>query len=151
MRISAQDEHGLRILLRIGDSESGSMSITEISKEENISKPNVSKLCRKLRQVGFITSKKGNNGGYTLARSSDEITVFEVIEAMGGPFYEAQFCEQKRTNCDPCPRISDCSIRSIWMYTQKVIETNLSKVSLQDLMNSEKNVFSLLESFGYSM
>jgi Rrf2 family iron-sulfur cluster assembly transcriptional regulator len=64
MKISAQDEYGLRILLRIAKAhpEEG-LSLAQISELENISQAYVAKITRSLRLGGFIQSIRGHKGG----------------------------------------------------------------------------------------
>ena len=67
MKLSAQEEYGLRCLLRLGaQGDGGSLTIPEISRTEGISPEYVAKLMRILRQGGLVTSARGATGGYTL-------------------------------------------------------------------------------------
>ena len=76
MKITAQEEYGLRILIRIAacKSEEG-MSIPQLSKEEGLSSHYIAKLTRILRMEGFINSTPGYKGGYVLAMSAQEIKI----------------------------------------------------------------------------
>ena len=68
MKITAQEEYGLRILIRIaGCKDAEGMSIPQLSEAEGISSHYVAKLTRMLRMEGFINSRPGNKGGYILA------------------------------------------------------------------------------------
>ena len=67
MKLSAQEEYGLRCLLRLArEGESSSLTIPEISLSEGISNHYVAKLMRILRRGGFVRSARGQAGGYTL-------------------------------------------------------------------------------------
>ena len=85
MKISAQDEYGLRILLRIAKAhpEEG-LSLSQIGELENISQAYAAKLTRSLRMAGFIQSMRGHKGGYILALPTSDIKVNHVLKAMGG-------------------------------------------------------------------
>ena len=66
MKLSAQEEYGLRCLLRLGaQGDGGSLTIPEISRTEGISPEYVAKLMRILRQGGLVTSARGATGGVT--------------------------------------------------------------------------------------
>ena len=70
MKLSAQEEYGLRCLLYMARSgETKSHSIPEISRAEGLSVPNVAKLMRILRLGGLVASVRGQAGGYTLSRA----------------------------------------------------------------------------------
>ena len=85
MKLSAQEEYGLRCLLRLGrEGEGASLTISELSHREGISAPNVAKLMRVLRRGGYVRSTRGKEGGYTLARPPEEINVLEVVQSLDG-------------------------------------------------------------------
>jgi len=85
MKITAQDEYGLRILVRIAKcKDTTGLSIPQLSEAEGLSKPNVSKLTRTLRIEGLINSTKGHVGGYVLARPAADITVNDIFRFRNG-------------------------------------------------------------------
>lgn len=145
MKISAQDEYGLRILLQIAraHSEEG-LSLSQISELENISQAYAAKLTRSLRLAGFISSIRGHKGGYILAKSTDEIKISHVLRAMGGAIYDDSFCGQHSGASALCTNSIDCSLRSLWTILQHNMDQLLDKVSLSDLMHSEEKVSSKL-------
>ena len=64
MKLSSQEEYGLRCLLRVGrEGTAGSVTIPELSRSEGISEPNVAKMMRVLREGGFVNSTRGQAGG----------------------------------------------------------------------------------------
>ena len=73
MKITAQEEYGLRCLLRLAQSESGSLTLPEVAAAEGLSVAYVAKLMAVLRHAGILDSVRGRSGGYTLARPADEI------------------------------------------------------------------------------
>ena len=63
MKITAQEEFGLRVLIRIASCETeDGMSIPQLSKAEGLSSHYVAKLTRTLRMAGFINSTPGYKG-----------------------------------------------------------------------------------------
>src|SRR5690606_9902698 len=93
MKISAQEEYGLRILLRIAKCPAHeSMSIQALSVLEGLSQAYVAKLTRILRQAGIINSTPGNVGGYILAKPADEININTVLKTLGGSLFNKEFC-----------------------------------------------------------
>ena len=81
MKITAQEEYGLRILIRIGRcrDEEG-MSIPQLSEAEGLSGHYVAKLTRILRMGGIINSTPGYKGGYVLVRPAKEIKIKQVLK-----------------------------------------------------------------------
>ena len=141
MKISAQDEYGLRILLRIAKAhpEEG-LSLSQIGELENISQAYAAKLTRSLRMAGFIQSMRGHKGGYILALPTSEIKVNHVLKAMGGVMYDEKFCGQHAGTLSLCTNSIDCSLRSLWTMLQWNMDKLLDQVSLADLLKSEVQV-----------
>lgn len=138
MKISAQEEYGLRILLRIANcSGQESMSIQALSALEGISTAYVAKITRILRKAGFVNSTPGNVGGYILAKEPREIVVNDVLKALGGSFFNKEFCETYSGVTRFCTNSVDCSVRSLWQMIQYTIDGLLNKVTLDQLCGSE--------------
>ena len=138
MRLSSQEEYGLRCLLRVGrEGTSGCVTISELSRAEGISEPNVAKMMRVLREGGFVTSTRGQAGGYALARQAERINVGEVLAALGGRLYEPSFCDTHAGVERVCTHMPDCSIRSVWRMLQNAVDQVLGKITLKDLLVTE--------------
>jgi Rrf2 family protein len=146
MKLSAQEEYGLRCLLHMARLEPGqSLSIPEISRAEGLSIPNVAKLMRLLRLGGFVESVRGQSGGYTLSRPPEEVFVGSVMDALGGRFYSTKFCDRHSGLERTCARSTDCAVRALWMTVQDVLDSVLRKITLRDLLCSEKDMSGLLD------
>ncbi len=141
MKFTAQEEYGLRCLLQIGrQGEGGSLTIPEIAAADGLSIPYVAKLMRLLRRGGFVKSTRGQTGGYALARPSEKINVGEVLTALGGRFFESEFCERYPGTVEICTHTVDCSIRSLWHAVQDAVDQVLGKTTLRDLLHSEQQM-----------
>lgn len=142
MKFSVQEEYGLRCLLRIAKfSRIGkALTIPEISQVEGLSQHNVAKILRTLRIGGFLEASRGQVGGYTLAKTPNKIILSEVLECLGGKlFEEEEFCLTHAGAESICTNTIDCSVRSLWRVVQDSVDTILRKLTLQDLMNSQKD------------
>jgi Rrf2 family protein len=141
MRLSAQEEYGLRCMLRIArEGEGASLTIPMIGSLEGLSISYVAKLMRLLRRGGFVTSSRGQAGGYTLARPADQIVLGEALAFLGGRLYEPQFCEEHSGMDDVCAHSMDCSVRSLWRTVQAVVDQVLSKTTLKELLANEQEM-----------
>ena len=143
MKLTSQEEYGLRCLLRIArEGEGGSLTIPKISQKEGISNFYVAKLMRILRRSGLVKSVRGQAGGYALARPADQIVVGEALAVLGGRLYDPAFCEEHSGSESLCTNSVDCSVRSLWRAVQQVIDQVLSKTTLKDLLSNEQQMTS---------
>jgi len=145
MKLSSQEEYGLRCLLRLGaEGDGGSLTIPEISRAEGISPEYVAKLMRILRRGELVTSARGASGGYTLSRPADQITAGEALDVLGGRLFESDFCEKHSGFESLCTHSTDCSIRSLWHALQTAVDQVLTRTTLKDLLCSEPEMVSLV-------
>jgi Rrf2 family protein len=138
MKLSSQEEYGLRCLLQLGrEGEGRSLTIAEMSQREGISTPNVAKIMRILRRAGLVHSTRGKSGGYTLARHAGEIPVSEVLGALGGRLFDSQFCDRHAGQALTCANLGDCSIRPVLRHLQEAVDQVLGRLTLKSLLVTE--------------
>lgn len=146
MKITAQEEYGLRILIRIAScKDKDGMSIPQLSEAEGLSSHYVAKLTRLLRMEGFINSTPGYKGGYVLALSAEKIVINKVLKALGGSLFDNEFCGSHIGTLKLCTHSVDCSSRSLWQMIQFIVDQFLDKVTLHDLVNPEKESAKIFE------
>lgn len=146
MKITAQEEYGLRIMIRIAScrDEEG-ISIPQLSESEGLSSHYVAKLTRLLRMEGFINSTRGYKGGYVLAKPAKIIIINKLLKALGGALFDNEFCRLHTGTLKLCINSVDCSSRSLWQMIQFTIDQLLDKITLHDLVNAEKESGKILE------
>ena len=134
MKITAQEEYGLRILIRIaGCKDKSGLSIPQLSETEGLSSHYVAKLTRVLRMGGFINSTPGFKGGYVLAKPAKEIGIKQVLKLLGGVLFDGDFCGQHAGSLKLCTNSVDCSARSLWQMIQFTVDQLLDKITLHEL------------------
>lgn len=145
MKITAQEEYGLRVLIRIANcKEASGRSIPQLSEAEGLSSHYVAKLTRTLRLAGFINSTPGNKGGYVLARPAEEININQVLKALGGALFDSSFCASHAGALRLCTNSVDCSARSLWQMIQFTVDKLLDKITLRDLVQKENKQDNIL-------
>lgn len=139
MKISAQEEYGIRCLLQLGCcGPERIMTIPEIAQAEGISNEYVAKLLRVLRRGGLVRSVRGKSGGYMLARPAGQISVREALTVLGGKLWDPAFCKQHPGRRRVCRRSPACSVRWVWRGLQQLIDGVLSSITLEDLLRGAK-------------
>jgi Rrf2 family iron-sulfur cluster assembly transcriptional regulator len=146
MKITAQEEYGLRILLRVARCQNKEgMSIPQLSEAEGLSNAYVGKLTRILRQQGFINSTPGYKGGYVLAVPPTKIVINNVLKALGGALFSTEYCGTHSGMSKICTNSVDCSARSLWQMIQFTVDRLLDQVTLNDLVGTEPQSGKILE------
>ena len=143
MKITAQEEYGLRCLLQVAREPLGFLTIQEIAARESLTTAYAAKLMRLLRKAGLVKSIRGQKGGYRLARAPEDIDVDTVLAALGGRLYEATFCADhagigEANGHAACIHSVDCSIRSLLVGLDRMIQGFLGRTRLSDLLCSER-------------
>ena len=145
MKLSSQEEYGLRCLLQLArQGDDTSLTIAEMSQREGISSPNVAKIMRILRRAGLVVSTRGKAGGYALARPADRIPVGEVLGALGGRLFDAQFCERHSGLERSCLNNGDCSIRPVLRHVQAAVDLVLAQLTLKSLLKNEREMSAVM-------
>ncbi len=121
-------------------SEKTSVTVGKIAESEGISVEYAGKLIRILRRSGLVESTLGRKGGYCLARPPDQISVCDVLIALGARIYEPALCDRYTGDRTFCVHDGDCAIRSLWAGLQHIIDDVLSKVTLNELAGTEQTM-----------
>jgi len=138
MKISAQEEYGLRCLLQLARSPVGQIvTVKEIAQKEALSPAYVEKLLRLLARAGLVHSLRGLKGGYVLNRSAEQISLGEVVRALGQVPSTGHICQQFTGTQDTCVHISNCGIRSVWSGLTSYIQNFLDQTRLASLLGDE--------------
>ena len=137
MKLTANEEYGLRCLLRVAREQQGALTTPQLAEREGMTPAYVHKLMRLLRRGGLVKSVRGRKGGYQLARPAEQITLDAALVSLGGSLYSTDFCAQHKGVARVCVRHRDCSIRAVWMAIDQAVQRALGKTRLSDLLRSE--------------
>jgi Rrf2 family protein len=145
MKITAQEEYGLRCLLRLARVYGGPpLASREIAEAENLSLPYASKLLTVLRQAGLIVGDPGPKGGYHLTRPPEQIRLGDVMRILGEPLFEDPgYCEKHAgpETSGPCVHMDGCTLKGLWQTLEQWMRHILDQVTLADLLHGEAPVF----------
>jgi Rrf2 family protein len=140
MKVSAQEEYGLRCLLQLASlGEGESLSLTQIAEREGISQANAGKLLWILNKAGLVASTRGTKGGYRLSRPAKEIRLNEVIKILDEDVL-ASHCNSYTGVLDACVHTGNCGIRPVIVGLHDVVEQALSNITLAQLVGTESKV-----------
>jgi Rrf2 family transcriptional regulator, iron-sulfur cluster assembly transcription factor len=141
MKISAQEEYGLRCLLQLAraDALGESLTLAEIARREGISVANAGKLMWILNKAGLVQSQRGTKGGYYLARPASEIHLNQVIHVLDDDRADSH-CRSYAGVLEACVHTGDCGIRPVIVELHQIVDKALSEITLSHLLDTEANV-----------
>ena len=146
MKISAQEEYGLRCLVQLANLPAGdSLTLPQIAEREGISTANAGKLMWLLNKAGFVQSTRGTKGGYYLARPSGDIRLSEIIKVLDADVV-GKHCDSYTGLMDKCVHTGDCGIRPVIVGLHEIVENALSQITLAQLVGDEKSVDAMFHS-----
>ena len=129
LRISKLTDYGTVVLAHLGQAQSDYASASEVAAATGIGLPTVSKLLKTLARAGLVTSTRGAQGGYRLAREARRISAADVIDALEGPVSITE-CSAIDSHCD---LESVCGVGGAWQRINVAIRRALDDISLADL------------------
>lgn len=141
MKVSAQEEYGLRCLLQLAraGAQGESLTLSQVARLEGISVANAGKLMWILTKAGLINSTRGTKGGYSLARPASEIHLNQVIRVLDGEPAESH-CKSYSGVLDACVHTGDCGIRPVIVELHQIVDNALADITLSQLLGSEAKV-----------
>lgn len=140
MKISAQEEYGLRCLVQLANLQGGeSLTLPQIAEREGISTANAGKLMWLLNKAGFVQSTRGTKGGYFLSRPAADIRLSEIIKVLDEDVLD-KHCGSYTGVMDECVHNVDCGIRPVIVGLHEIVENALSQITLAQLVGNERAV-----------
>lgn len=136
LRITRLTDYGTVLLAHLAGNPRTVCSAAEVAAATRISLPTVSKLLKSLAHTGLVTSTRGTNGGYQLARDPSEISAADIIDALEGPVSITE-CSASDSHCD---FERDCSVGGAWRRVNVAIRRALGEVSLVELQRTSSPV-----------
>lgn len=133
MRLSTKSRYGLRAMFDIAyNCGNNSTQIQDISRRQQISQRYLEQIFQSLKKAGILTSKRGPQGGYMLARRPEEITLAEIVKASEGDLKLVE-CSRKGTKKAKCELDGECVTQTVWQGAEELLTGYLAGMSLQTL------------------
>ena len=132
MQFSMKTEYALRAIYELSQAKEGDMtSRRQIAENQHIPIHFLERILIALKKADLIKSFKGPGGGYTLLKDKENISLWDVYQAV----------DMKQINgikCFPglseeCKYIDQCQMKNFWFEFNKVLYESLSKFRLSHL------------------
>jgi Rrf2 family protein len=131
LQITRQTEYAIRGLQELARRQADSpVQLKSIAKSCDVSEAFLAKIFQMLSQNNIVKSHRGVKGGFSLGRTSDEITIRDIVEDCEGGI-ALNHCLRK---VDPCEKQEDCEISQVWRNAQDALNKALERTALSDIL-----------------
>lgn len=120
-----------------GLSEGGVLSAAALAEFHGVSTSYLLKHLQSLSNAGIVATVPGPKGGYRLARTTDKITLLDIVLAVEGPQPAFRCAEIRQRGPNPLPGryfTKPCGINAAMLKAEKVYRAELAKTSIADIL-----------------
>lgn len=129
MRITAKSDYAIRALIEMASSGGGLLTCDAIAQEQAIPAKFLGGILTDLRHAGLVTSHRGAEGGYELARPARTITVADVIRVVDGPLASVQGQRPQEVHYEGNAAI----LQPLWIAVRASLRDVLENVTIAHL------------------
>jgi Rrf2 family protein len=133
--LSSKAKYGLKAMVHLARRQAdGMVLIAEIAEAERIPRKFLDAILLDLKLRGFLVSKKGKGGGYSLARPAAAITVGDLVRVLDGPLAPVQCVSHSAyRRCDDCVDEAGCAVRRAMQGVRDAVAQILDNMTLADM------------------
>lgn len=129
--IRRNTEYAIRALVHLATCKGEVVSAREIAAAQDIPIEFLQKILQRLVRAGLVISHRGMQGGFSLARRPDAVSLLEVVTTMQGR-PAANRCFLGRDGCERAP---GCRLKQNWLTLEQKVNEFLAEITLQDLVD----------------
>jgi len=133
LKMSRLTDYGTGVLAYLAGAGERPHSTNEVAELTGLPAATVSKILKLLTRGGLVTSRRGAQGGYVLARPAEVITAAEIIDALEGPVALTE-CSVEDGSCE---LESLCLVGTAWQRINIAIRHALDEISLAELASMQ--------------
>ena len=130
LRLGRMTDFGVVVLSQMALVEEPLSTASSLAEATGLPMPSVSKVLKLLARAQVVTSHRGVNGGYSLARPAEEITVEQIITALEGPVALTSCVEGTKGNCEV---ETLCPLNGRWDKVNAAIRGALDAITLAEI------------------
>lgn len=133
LKMSRLTDYGTGVLAYLASAGPRPHSTNEVAELTGLPAATVSKILKLLTRSGLVTSHRGAQGGYVMARPAEKITAAEIIDALEGPVALTE-CSNEDSHCQ---LESSCLVGTAWQRINVAIRRALDEISLAELASMQ--------------
>lgn len=132
MKITAKGRYAIHILYHLAsDSGEEPVSVKEIAAKSGLSVKYTEQIISILNKAGYVTSSRGHQGGYRLAKPCHEYVIGDILRLTEGTLSPVD-CLSGGENS--CPKQRQCETILLWEKVDKAIRDVVDSVTIADLI-----------------
>jgi Rrf2 family protein len=132
MLITRETDYAVRTVIYLAKDRDRNANVTEVAQAMHIPKSFLAKVLQRLVRHHILTSMRGVNGGFRLARKPSEISLLAIMEAIQGPAgINVCAIDSKR-----CRLSATCSVHPVWVEIRQELEKRLKKQTIDKLVDN---------------
>lgn len=139
LKVSKHTDYGIVLLAAIAQASDDSCSARELSEMTHLPLPMVSKILKVLCREGILDSQRGIKGGYSLARSVEEVTLADIVQATEGPIALTECIGEP----GECQHEESCPVQVNWLNLNALIHNAFSEIRLLDMIRPSPSLVQL--------
>lgn len=133
MKLTSKGRYAVTAILDLAfHVQEGPVSLSHISRRQDISLSYLEQLFTRLRKKKLVSSTRGPGGGYSLCRPAQRISVAEVVAAVD-ELVDTTRC----SGAGNCHDGQQCLAHDLWDDLDQQIVDFLGRITLQDLLDEE--------------
>jgi Rrf2 family protein len=133
MHVPAKADYAIRAVVAIAAAGGGPISGASIAASQQIPAKFLESILADLRRARIVTSTRGAEGGYSLARPAREIALADVIRVVDGPLAEVRGSRPEATTYDG----SAAPLRDVWLAVRVALRRVLERTSIADVASGK--------------
>ena len=137
MNLSKRSEYALRALIDLGIArELGRplLQVGELAGKEKLPVKFLEQILTQLRLAGYVETKRGKSGGYSLAKPASRIKLGAVIRVLDGPLAPIACVSQSAYHRCTCPDEAHCGLRMLMLDVRNAIARILDRSTLAQVV-----------------
>jgi Rrf2 family protein len=140
--LSKKTKYAIKALVVLGKNmDQPPMQIQKIAEEERIPKKFLEQILLDLRNAGYLYSKKGAGGGYSLNKPPGEIFLVHIMRITGGPIAMVPCASLNFFHkCEECQQETTCGIRDVFIKVRDATLKILTETSIADIIATEEHL-----------
>ena len=131
MKISTRGRYAIRVLVDMAEHGSGGfIPLKDIVKRQDVSQKYLESIMLTLAKCGIVEGVHGKGGGYRLKKSSEELTVGEILRVTEGSLAPVACLED---NAEICERAGSCKTLPMWREFYALVNEFFDGKTIKDL------------------